>query len=84
MGLFGNPAIQRRHFTLNQHRTTIALEQGFWAAIEFHHGEAWRQWVSQTLTQVPEGVGRSAYLRLQTLVHFGQASRIGMDLEQAM
>jgi len=72
MGLFGNTAIQRRHFTVGEHRTTIALEQGFWSAIEGYHGDAWRLWVNQTLTQAPEGVGRAAWLRLQTLVHATQ------------
>jgi len=82
MGSFGNAAIQRRHFTVGETRTTIGLEAGFWETLEAQRGIEWKQWVGDVLSGIPMGVGRASWLRLHILAGCCVMNNKHMDTEK--
>lgn len=60
-----------RHFAhLDGLRTTIRLENDWWAAIDRiaqERGGSWREWAAQAIEAKPEGAGVAGWLRVCVL-----------------
>ena len=70
MALFRNYGLECRHLTLNDTRTSIALERSFWLAAEWQavaSGMDWREWATAQLKRRPSTIGRGRWLRVSIL-----------------
>jgi predicted DNA-binding ribbon-helix-helix protein len=62
------------------HRTTIKLENTFWAAIDHlaeKAGHPWQQWALSALADKPAGAGAASWLRVQALQQSIKESKHG-------
>ena len=55
--------LRHRTLVISGKKTSIALERGFWEAIDLISEGNWRDWVLDAIEDKREDVGRAAYLR---------------------
>lgn len=60
--------IERRHFVINGHHTTIGLEPLYWSTMENLTRGDWRHWVNDRISNKPADVGRASWLRQSVLM----------------